>query len=57
MSTDAEYLKKVIRENLLVELSTQFNGDKVCNDVVVKLRFKGDKNPFAMDVINLPEGG
>lgn len=54
MSNDAEYLKKVLRENLLVEFDD--NCDAGTRQVTVKLRFKGDERPFAMDVIELPEG-
>ncbi|MBL4940954.1 MAG: hypothetical protein JKY81_04750 [Colwellia sp.] len=51
MSNDAEYLKKVIRENLLIELKQ--DDDKGDKYIIASLSFKGDKKPFAVHVVEI----
>jgi len=51
MSNDAEYLKKVIRENLLIEVEQVCKGKDIY--ITTSLRFKGDDKPFANQTIQM----
>ena len=53
MSTE-EYIKKVIKENLLIEVI--IDPDSISNGANVSLRFKGDDKPFSVGHVVIPDG-